>query len=209
MAPLQPLEVDDAAHRLAYLALTEPAARPVQRHVFGQEAWARESWARLIAQNQRHFTLRVYDAVGPDTLSMLELMHVFARLNGRTLRPVLVDYRNFELVLNVASLGNLNRQFVSLLRWALLRRPRPSRARAGPAHCADSNALVRLTRRLRPCVHPTAATASSSASSATSRSEQDAEKPIVGNPAVFEKLLGSEAQLVRIVDLKVRRVRAV
>jgi hypothetical protein len=27
-----------------------------------------------------------------------------------------VDYRNFERVLNVASLGNLTRQFVSLLR---------------------------------------------------------------------------------------------
>jgi hypothetical protein len=32
------------------------------------------------------------------------------------LRPIFVDYRNFERVLNVASLGNLNRQFVSLLR---------------------------------------------------------------------------------------------
>lgn len=69
----QPLEVGDAAHRLAFLALTEPAARPVQRHVHGHEAWARDSWARLISQNQRHFTLRVYDAVGPDTLSMLQV----------------------------------------------------------------------------------------------------------------------------------------
>ena len=29
-APLQPLEVDDAAARIAFLALTEPTARPVQ-----------------------------------------------------------------------------------------------------------------------------------------------------------------------------------
>ncbi|KAG8456903.1 hypothetical protein KFE25_004414 [Diacronema lutheri] len=151
MAPLQPLEVDDAAHRLAFLALTEPAARPMQRHAFGNEPWARGSWSRLIAMNQRHFTLRVYDAVGPETLSMLELMRSFARLNGRELRPVLVDYRNLERVLNVASLGNLNRQFVSLL-----------------------------------------------------RSEQDAEQPIVGNPSVFEKLLGPDARLVRLDDLPVR-----
>lgn len=79
-------------------------------------------------------------------------MHEFARLNGKKLRPVLVDYRNFERVLNVASLGNLNRQFVSLL-----------------------------------------------------RSEQDAAKPIVGDPAVFEKLLGSDARLVRLDDLSVRQ----
>ena len=54
--------------------------------------------------------------VGPETMSILELHRRFAKLNGRTLRPVFVDYRNFERVLNVASLGNLNRQFVSLLR---------------------------------------------------------------------------------------------
>jgi hypothetical protein len=53
---------------------------------------------------------------GPETMTMLELMENFAKLNGRVLNPVFVDYRNFEMVLNVASLGNLNRQFVSLLR---------------------------------------------------------------------------------------------
>ena len=30
-APLQPLEVNDASDRLAYLALTDPALRPVQK----------------------------------------------------------------------------------------------------------------------------------------------------------------------------------
>ena len=58
-----------------------------------------------------------------------------------------VDYRNFEQVLNAASLGNLNRQFVSLL-----------------------------------------------------RSEQDAERPIVGNPETFETLLGENATLFRMKD---------
>lgn len=79
--------------------------------------------------------------------TLLELMKTFAVLNGRTLNPVFVDYRNFETVLNVASLGNLNRQFVSLL-----------------------------------------------------RSEQDAERPIVGNPDVFEKLLGTDASLFKMRD---------
>mmetsp|Transcript_10489 Transcript_10489/g.24313 ORF Transcript_10489/g.24313 Transcript_10489/m.24313 type:complete len:323 (+) Transcript_10489:127-1095(+) len=81
LAPLQPLEVADAAERLAFLALTEPAARPVQPLP-----------AHLLAflDRERHYTLRMYDAVGPDTLSMLELMHTFARLNGRTLRPIFV-----------------------------------------------------------------------------------------------------------------------
>jgi nucleoside-diphosphate-sugar epimerase len=117
-APLQPLEVMDAANRLAYLGLSEVGDLPIQ-NLRGQEAdaiWSRESWSRLISQNQRQFTLRMYDAVGPETYSMLELNKKFAALNRRKLRPVHVDYRNFERVLNVASLGNLNRQFVSLLR---------------------------------------------------------------------------------------------
>ena len=91
----------------------------------------------------------MYDAVGPETLSMSDLIKKFAELNQRKLRPVHVDYRNFERVLNVASLGNLNRQFVSLL-----------------------------------------------------RSEQDAENPIVGNPDAFEKLLGPDAKLCALSDLK-------
>lgn len=79
---------------------------------------------------------------------MLDLNKKFAELNKRKLRAVHVDYRNFERVLNVASLGNLNRQFVSLL-----------------------------------------------------RSEQDAERPIVGNPEAFEKLLGPDAKLCRLSSL--------
>jgi hypothetical protein len=40
-----------------------------------------------------------YDAVGPETMSMLDMLKFFAKLNGNTLRPVFVDYRNFEKVL--------------------------------------------------------------------------------------------------------------
>ena len=205
-APLQPLEVDDAAARIAYLALTEPTARPVQATSFaavaskekrtsfsaddGRDAapfffaaaaneenvgakgakgakgatpptfsspsvpgWyekkceQRHDWARPKIDPGRQYTWRAYDAVGPETMTLLELMKTFAMLNGRTLHPVFVDYRNFETVLNVASLGNLNRQFVSLL-----------------------------------------------------RSEQDAERPIVGNPETFETLLGPNARLFRMRD---------
>lgn len=188
-APLQPLEVDDAAARIAYLALTEPTARPVQATSFATVASKRTSadhrrdaapfaaaandvqtkgatfsspsvpgwyekkceqrhdWARPKIEPGRQYTWRAYDAVGPETMTLLELMKTFAMLNGRTLHPVFVDYRNFETVLNVASLGNLNRQFVSLL-----------------------------------------------------RSEQDAERPIVGNPETFETLLGPNARLFRMRD---------
>ena len=142
-APLQPLEVGDAASRIAYVALTEPTRRPVQplREGSGYD------WARPKIDSGRQYTWRAYDAVGPETMTMLELMQNFAALNGRKLNPVFVDYRNFEMVLNVASLGNLNRQFVSLL-----------------------------------------------------RSEQDAERPIVGNPETFETLLGSDATLFKMRD---------
>jgi len=58
----------------------------------------------------------MYDAVGPEIMTMLELNEKFAKINSTKLTPVFVDYRNFERVLNIASLGNLNRQFVSLLR---------------------------------------------------------------------------------------------
>lgn len=144
-APLQPLEVGDAATRIAYVSLTEPTRRPVQpMEVSGYD------WARPKIDSGRQYTWRVYDAVGPETMTMLELMENFAKLNGRVLKPVFVDYRNFEMVLNVASLGNLNRQFVSLL-----------------------------------------------------RSEQDAERPIVGNPDTFETLLGPEASLFRMQDAMV------
>ena len=93
------------------MSLTEPTQRPVQQvEVSGYD------WARPKIDSGRQYTWRTYDAVGPETMTMLELMENFAKLNGRTLNPVFVDYRNFEMVLNVASLGNLNRQFVSLLR---------------------------------------------------------------------------------------------
>ena len=188
-APLQPLEVEDAAARIAFLALTEPTARPVQatsaaarrekidflasaaetsevpgrfpggsRELPGTPTAAgpgwyekkcaqRHDWARPKIDPGRQYTWRAYDAVGPETMTLLELMRTFAVLNGRVLHPVFVDYRNFETVLNVASLGNLNRQFVSLL-----------------------------------------------------RSEQDAERPIVGNPETFETLLGPDARLFRMRD---------
>jgi len=142
-APLQPLEVGDAAARIAYVSLTEPTQRPMQPPM----QRSGYDWSRPNISSARQYTWRTYDAVGPETMTMLELMENFAKLNGRVLNPVFVDYRNFEMVLNVASLGNLNRQFVSLL-----------------------------------------------------RSEQDAERPIVGNPDTFSTLLGPKASLFRIQD---------
>ena len=59
---------------------------------------------------------RIYDAVGPETLTMKELLQMMATFHGRTLQPVHVNYYNMERILNVASLGNYNRQFVSILR---------------------------------------------------------------------------------------------
>ncbi|CAM9160333.1 unnamed protein product, partial [Ectocarpus fasciculatus] len=107
-APLQPLEVTDAAERLAYLALTEPSERPIQSfaHTKGN------------VSHTRTYTLRIYDAVGPEKMSMLEMLYAFSRTHspGKTFRPVSIDYRNMERMLNVQSLGNMNRQFVSLLR---------------------------------------------------------------------------------------------
>mmetsp|Transcript_44153 Transcript_44153/g.84372 ORF Transcript_44153/g.84372 Transcript_44153/m.84372 type:complete len:473 (+) Transcript_44153:222-1640(+) len=141
-APLQPLAVSDAAERLAFLALSCPNNRPIVRSYHEEQRDASSIGRGLKVPEHRSYTLRVYDAVGPETMSILELNRRFCVLNGRTLQPVFVDYRNFERVLNVASLGNLTRQFVSLL-----------------------------------------------------RSEQDAERPIVGNPKAFERLLGPEAKL--------------
>ena len=61
--------------------------------------------------------LRIYDAVGPQTMSMVDMLRRFAHFQGNhSFRPVYIDYRNMETILNVMSLGNLNRQFVSLLR---------------------------------------------------------------------------------------------
>jgi hypothetical protein len=55
--------------------------------------------------------------VGPQTLSILEMLRIFAQVQGNdNFRPVFIGYRNMEKLLNIKSLGNLNRQFVSLLR---------------------------------------------------------------------------------------------
>jgi len=108
-APLQPQEVRDASTRIAFLALTETKQRPRQtrnpkdRH--GGSACAYSE------------TFRIYDAVGPETMSITEMLKTFAKGQGKTdFRPVNIGYRNMEKVLNIKSLGNLNRQFVSLLR---------------------------------------------------------------------------------------------
>lgn len=50
-------------------------------------------------------------------MTMLEMLRKFANYQGNNkFRPVYIGYRNMERILNVKSLGNLNRQFVSLLR---------------------------------------------------------------------------------------------
>jgi hypothetical protein len=104
-APLQPLESEDAADRLAYLALSNPDNRPYQT-----------------INNNPHMMLkspklRRYDAVGPETMSILEMLSRFARYNGNhRFRPVRIGYRNMEEILEQRSIGNLNRQFISLLK---------------------------------------------------------------------------------------------
>jgi hypothetical protein len=107
-APMQPQEIMDAAERIAFLAFADPAARPMQKF---------DNDIRSKVDKLRSFTYRYYDAVGPETMSILELLERFAYYRGiKHFRPVHVGYRNFEMLLNIKSLGNLNRQFVSLLR---------------------------------------------------------------------------------------------
>jgi hypothetical protein len=117
-APLQPQEVTDASDRLAFLALTNPNLRPVQditpspnnnnNHRADRQALMKYSSSDAF---------RYYDAVGPETMSILEMLRIFARAQGNdNFHPVFIGYRNMEKLLNVRSLGNLNRQFVSLLR---------------------------------------------------------------------------------------------
>jgi hypothetical protein len=102
----QPLDVSDAAQRLAFLALSEPASRPLQAE-YDQPTAASSS--TLVASSNAAAALssasassgprmRTYDAVGPETMTLLDMLKFFARLNGNTLRPVFVDYRNFEKV---------------------------------------------------------------------------------------------------------------
>ena len=110
LAPLQPQDVGDAAQRISYLALSDAEDRSSQSEI--------RSSTRLnnLAKSQPG-TLRIFDAVGPEELTMLELLHRFSRFQGKAnFRPVHIGYRNMEKILNVKSLGNLNRQFVSLLR---------------------------------------------------------------------------------------------
>jgi hypothetical protein len=152
LAPLQPHEVSDAAERITWLALTDPTLRPLQ-----------ESTKDSILPSNRCNSLRVYDAVGPETMTMMEMLRVLRFLQNpeKQFRPVHIDYRNMERMLNVKSLGasvlsfcftflplgNMNRQFVSLL-----------------------------------------------------RSEQDTNKPVIGNYDVWEKLIGENAKLTTLHD---------
>jgi len=138
-APLQPQEVDDAAERIVFLALSDPALRPVQnttppngkcRTKFDSgldvaaegerdsaEEQHRAGYVALSAIKLPKSNYRFYDAVGPETMTMLEMLHQFAICHGNNrFTPVHIGYRNMEKIVNIKSLGNLNRQFVSLLR---------------------------------------------------------------------------------------------
>lgn len=137
-APLQPQEVNDAAHRIAFLALSNPDLRPIQDKV--NRPYYANTKAYSLSKSARY-----YDAVGRETISMVDMLKKFAEYQGSKFRPVFIDYRNMENVLNISSLGNLNRQFVSLL-----------------------------------------------------RSEQDTLKPILGNPDVWNSLLGNNSQLLTL-----------
>ena len=110
-APMQPLEISDAAFRVAWLALSDPAERPLQ-HASGVG-----SRSQMGPMQEHNHHLRIYDGVGPEVMTMLQMLSKFAEFNGKKhFYPVFIDYRNMERILNIKSLGNLNRQFVSLLR---------------------------------------------------------------------------------------------
>ncbi len=103
-APLQPQEVRDAARRIAWLAMSNPTIRPHSSDLNKSYYKTQES-------------LRIYDAVGPETITILQLLEKFSKYQGRkTFKPVFIDYRSMEEVVNVKALGNLNRQFISILR---------------------------------------------------------------------------------------------
>lgn len=117
LAPLQPLERRDAADRLAFLATMDPQERPLdlqERHSSGYPG--SKTYVASPESVLQKARLRIYDGVGPDILTMKELLEVMATFQGRTLHPIHVNYYNMERILNVASLGNYNRQFVSILR---------------------------------------------------------------------------------------------
>lgn len=114
-APLQPQEVRDAAERIAFLSLIETNERPNSSHRSHiKYDHAPDEQSKIFPPVS---TTRFYDAVGPETISILDMQRKFANyLGNKTFRPVHIDYRNMEELLNIKSLGNLNRQFVSLLR---------------------------------------------------------------------------------------------
>lgn len=114
-APLQPQEIRDAAERLTFLGLTETnERRPSSYRSHIKYDHTPNEQSKLFPPVQ---TTRFYDAVGPDTISILNMQKKFAKYLGNSnFRPVFIDYRNMEELLNIKSLGNLNRQFVSLLR---------------------------------------------------------------------------------------------
>eukprot|EP01035_Chromulina_nebulosa_P007179 gene7179-9694_t len=125
-APLQPQEVEDAAQRIAFLALSEPADRPLQntphckissKNKVVRDDESLQHYEQHGDASRTSSTYRFYDAVGSETMSILEMLSNFAKFHGnRRFTPVHIGYRNMEMILNVKSLGNLNRQFVSLLR---------------------------------------------------------------------------------------------
>ena len=135
-APLQPQEVVDASDRLVFLALTDPLGRPIQpqRNPRGikvdfstngvQSSLTNDSlsnaellYSAALNRPTVRDTFRKYDAVGPEVITMIELLETFAKVQGRrTFRPVHIGYDNMENILNIVSFGNLNRQFLSLLR---------------------------------------------------------------------------------------------
>lgn len=114
---MQPQEVTDASDRLAFLALTDPSQRPKQQAESTNGSHGGRNDRLALIKRCNPDTFRYYDAVGPQTMSMLDMLRKFAALQGNdSFRPVFVGYRNMEKMLNIKSLGNLNRQFVSLLR---------------------------------------------------------------------------------------------
>jgi hypothetical protein len=129
-APLQPQEVNDASDRLTYLALTDPSLRPVQSckslHIaveYGLKVKDPNGSLHIsnVEQHPRSHetpnTFRKYDAVGPEKISMFRLLEKFAKFQGRVpFRYVHIGYNNMEEILNIVSFGNMNRQFLSLLR---------------------------------------------------------------------------------------------
>jgi len=89
-APPQPQEINDAAVRIAYLALCDVSSRPVQVKMKCSEdiCFIPTSFKTLPP------SFRLYDAVGPETMSTLELLRTFAVIQGNSsFRPVCIGYR--------------------------------------------------------------------------------------------------------------------